>query len=236
MRVRKKCNKCRKLKSRLDFPVDDSSEKRGVICSLCISGREDEYQELNSKINKNPLNLKTMSLKEKRAAAAAAAKTTPEAKKPVVKKETVPVAKKETAPVAKKEAAKKEATSTAKKETAPVVKKEAKVKPTVSQIDLATGKVIKVHENIDAAAAAVGKHKKYIDICAKNGSKSAYGFNWLYEGLELEEVPVKKAAKVADKPVPGDLDYDAEEEEETGEEDFVDEEEFEEEEFEDEEE
>ena len=107
----------------------------------------------------------------------------------------------------------------------------------ISQFDLATGKLIKEFIDVDAAAAAVGKHTKYIDICAKNGSKSAYGFDWLYEGYTKEVVaaPVE-TAKVIEKPVPGDLDFDPEAEQEEGEEEEEFEPEFEEEEEETEEE
>jgi hypothetical protein len=244
MRVRKICVQCKKLKSRLDYPIQDNHEGRSEICNACLE--ESSYEEYNNKINKNnPLNFNTMSLKEKREAAAKAAAEVKNAKP--VSKETKPVAKKPVAaPVEepKKVAKKSEpATEPAKK---PVAKKEEakteekakpakakKVKPTIGQYDLATGKLIKTHTDVDAAAASIGKHKKYIDINAKNGSVSAYGFKWLYEGYEMpvadaeetEEAKPKavKKTKVEDKPVPGDLDYDpdSEEIEEEEEDEFV---------------
>lgn len=224
MRVAKKCTQCRKLKSRLDFPVDDSHEGRGPVCDLCISGVEDELEELNSKIvNKNnPLKINTMSLKEKREAAAkaAAAEAAKKTAKPASKKveETKPAKKATPAPVEEpKKAVKKSAPApepakpaSKKPEAKPTAKveekveeakpaKTGKVKPKISQYDLATGKLIKTHKDVDAAAASVGKHKKYIDINGKNKSVSAYGFKWLYEGYEMPEEEPAGEVKVEEK-------------------------------------
>jgi len=220
MRVRKKCTECNKLLLMSDFS-DNSKEvdKKEKICISCL--RDLEYNEFNKNINNNPLKLETMSLKEKRAAAAATA-ATPAA---TVKKAAPVAAAPKAAPVAAPKAAAPKAAApkaAAPKAEAPVVKaKKAKLK--ISQFDLATGKLIQEFIDVDAAAASVGKHTKYIDICAKNGSKSAYGFDWLYEGYTKEAVvaPVKPA-KVIEKPVPGDLDFDpeAEQEEEDEEEEF----------------
>lgn len=261
MRVRKICaGKCKKLKSRLDFPIGDGYEGRSEICNACLE--ESGYEELNNKINtNNPFKISNMSLKEKRAAAAAA-----EAAKSAPKTETAKSVSKKpiSAPVEEKKAIKKSAPAedttkpVAKKEAAPKEEKAAKpkkVKLAISQYDPATSKLIKKFDNVDLAAASVGKHTKYIDINGKNGSVSAYGFKWLYDGYEMpvagaeetEEAKPKakkeKVAKVEDRPVPGDLDFDPETEEESAEEEeeefegeFEDEEEESEEEFEDEEE
>ena len=262
MRVKKICaGKCKKLKSRLDFPIGDGYEGRGEICNACLE--ESGYVELNNKINKNnPFKITNMSLKEKRAAAAAAeaAKSAPktETTKSVSKKSApAPVEEKKAikksapAPVEEKKAIKKSAPAetakpVAKEETASKEEKVAKpkkVKLAISQYDLATGELIKKFDNVDLAAAAVGKHTKYIDINGKNGSVSAYGFKWLYEGYKMPVAgetavaePKAKKSKIEDKPVPGDLDFDPEAEEEaTGEEEEEGEFEDEENEFEEEE-
>lgn len=228
MRVRKKCTKCGKLKLMSDFvPSVEFYDKVTLECRICIGNAE--FEENNSKINNNQTIKAMATLKEKRAAEAAklaetggqtveAPKTAaPKVEKPKVEKPKVG----DTTAEGLKVVGEKGTRGRKKRED----------NRAVEQLDLATGTiVIAEYPTVAAAAEAVGTNYQYLFDGLAGWTKSVAKFKWRYKGEEIyvrpkkvktdaeeefikptaAETPVEETS-TEDIPVPGDLDYDGEE-------------------------
>jgi hypothetical protein len=227
MRVAKKCTECRKLKSRLDFPVDNSHEGYGPICILCL----EQKPSLKNKINTNN-QIEMATLKEKREAAEAAkkeaaVKTTPAKTTDKPKTDSAKTAA-DPKPKAGDKTPKGDTVVGEKKEAAQRGRKPYVEKP-IELLDKETLKVVATHNTAQEAADSLGCTRAYIIDGLKGWTSNVKGFKIRYKGEEIF-VREKKAKSDAEKtfkegdpknkknkkvvaedvPVPGDLDYDEE--------------------------
>lgn len=230
MRVARKCQECRKLKSRIDFPKDNSHEGFGPWCNDCLFTKPELNKLYNNQISK------TMpTLKEKREAEAAA-KAAANVSAPVA--ETSKDKKADTAKPAATKPLPKTGDKTAKGDTVVGEKpanqgrgRKAQPEKPIELLDKEGKVVVGTFETVAEVAKHLDCTSAYIVDGLRGWTASVKGHKIRYKGEEIfvrerkpkseaektfkEGAPKPKSKKdatlvVEDVPVPGDLDYDPE--------------------------